>query len=213
MAFNSVGQYTGSHKAWDHVGNILPNVEHSEGERPSIEWHVADWLPVQFLDKHYENWIVLMPGKVVSCDPDGKLCPAGMKIAAELAGSGDVLTYGVNDVTAGTINVATGVAVTLAELIDSGSTRGYTKGEIDAAGFLGESGRAFTVSNPVGVAPFAYLQNAGGDGFNPTDYKQHNYNMQHLVTVLCDYVLELPLVPAQQAAESLTFDAPVSNVS
>jgi hypothetical protein len=154
-----------------------------------------------------------MPGKVVSCDPDGKLCPAGMKIAAELAGTGDVLTYGVNDVTAGTINVATGVAVTLAELTDAGSTRGYTVTEIDAAGFLGEAGRSFTVSNPVGVAPFAYLQNAGGDGFNPTDYKQHNYNMQHLVTVLCDYVLELPLVPAQTAAEALTFDAPVSNVS
>jgi hypothetical protein len=213
MAFNQFGQYSGNHKAWDHVGNILPNVEHSEGERPSIEWKVAEWLPVQFFDKHYENWIVLMPGKVVACDPDGKLCPAGMKIAAELAGSGDVLTYTLNDVQAGTINVATGSAVTAAELTDPGSTRGYTKAEIDAAGFLGQSGRAFSVSNPVGVAPFAYLQWAGGDGSNPADYRQHNYNMQHLVTVLCDYVLELPLVPAATANEALTFDAPVDNVA
>jgi hypothetical protein len=213
MAFNSVGQYSGNHKTWDHVGNILPNVEHSEGERPSIEWKVAEWLPVQFYDKHYENWIVVTPGKVVACDPDGRLVPAGLKVPAELAGSGDVVTYTLNDVEAGTINVATGSAVTAAELTDPGSTRGYTKAEIDGAGFLGESGRALTISNPVGVAPFAYLQWAGGDGSNPANYRQHNYNMQHLATVLCDYVLELPLVPASTAAEALTFDAPVDNVA
>lgn len=205
MAFNSVGQYVGTHKAWDHVGNILPNVEHSEGERPAIEWKVAEWLPVQFFDKHYENWFVIMPGKVVALDADGSLCPAGLKIAAELSGSGDVVTYTLSDVEAGTINVATGSPVTLAQLTDAGSTRGYTKAEIDAAGFLGRSGVAFTVSNPVGVAPYAFLQWAGGDGFNPTAYRKHNYNMQHQVAVLCDYVLELPLVPASATSEALTF--------
>ncbi len=213
MAFNSVGQYTGSHKVWDHVGNILPNVEHSEGERPAIEWKVAEWLPVQFFDKHYENWMVILPGKVVACDPDGRLCPAGLKIAAELAGTGDVVVYTTNDVDAGTINVATGSPVTLAELTDSGSTRGYTKAEIDAAGFLGQSGVAFTVSGPLGVAPYAYLQWAGGDGFNPADYKQHNYNMQHQVAVLCDYVLELPLVPGATADEVLSWSPDASGAS
>lgn len=213
MPFNSVGQYSANHKVWDHVGNILPNVEHSEGERPAIEWKVAGWLPVQFFDKHYENWMVIMPGKVVACDPDNRLCPAGMKIAAELTGSGDVVTYTVSDVEAGTINVATGSAVTLTELTDAGSTRGYTKAEIDAAGFLGRSGVAFTVSNPVGVAPYAYLQWAGGaygDGFNPSEYTKHNYNMQHQVAVLCDYVLNIPLVPASTASEALTFSPSAS---
>lgn len=213
MPFNSYGQYTANHKVWDHVGNLLPRVEHSEGERPAIEWKVAEWLPVQFFDKHYENWLVIMPGKVVACDPNGHLCPAGLKIAAELAGSGDVVTYTADDVSAGTINVATGSAVTTAELTDAGSTRGYTKAEIDAAGFLGQSGVAFTVSNPVGVAPYAYLKWAGGDGFNPADYRQHNYNMQHQVAVLCDYVLELPLVPASASSEALTFESPADNIA
>lgn len=213
MAFNSVGQYVGTHKVWDHVGNILPNVEHSEGERPAIEWKVASWLPVQFFDKHYENWFVIMPGKVVACDPDGRLCPAGLKIAAELSGSGDVVTYTLNDYEAQTINVATGNPVALAELTDTGSTRGYTKAEIDAAGFLGQSGVAFTVSNPVGVAPYAYLQWAGGDGFNPTDYKLHNYNMQHQVAVLCDYVLELPLVPGATSSEVLSWSPDANGAS
>lgn len=205
MAFNSVGQMTGSHKTWDHVGNIIPNVEHSEGVRPAIEWKVAEWLPVQFFDKHYENWLVILPGKVLSVDADNRLCPAGLKRNVDLGGSGDVVTYTVNDVTAGTINVTTGAPVTLAQLTDPGSTRGYTKAEIDAAGFLGRAGVEFTVSSPVGVAPYSFLQWAGGDGFNPTGYHKHNYNMQHQVSVLCDYVLELPLVPAATTSEALTF--------
>lgn len=205
MAFNSIGQYVGTFKTWDHVGNILPNVEHSEGERPAIEWKVAEWLPVQFFDKHYENFMVIMPGKVVATDPDGRLCPAGMKHNAELVGAGDVVTYTLDDVTAQVVNVTTGVAVTLAELTDSGSTRGYTKAEIDSAGFLGVAGRAFTVSSPVGVAPYAMLQWAGGDGFNPAELRNHNYNMQHQVAVLCDYVLSLPLVPASATSEALVF--------
>lgn len=205
MAFNSVGQMTGTHKTWDHVGNIIPNVEHSEGIRPAIEWKVAEWLPVQFFDKHYENWMVVLPGKVLSVDADNRLCPAGIKRNVDLGGTGDVVTYTVNDVTAGTINVATGSPVTLAQLTDPGSTRGYTKAEVDAAGFLGRSGVAFTVSAPVGVSPYSFLQWAGGDGFNPTGYHKHNYNMQHQVSVLCDYVLELPLVPASTSSEALVF--------
>lgn len=214
MSFNQFGQYSADHKTWDHVGNILPNVEHSEGVRPAIEWRPAEWLPVQFYDKHYENYMVIMPGKVVACDGDGNLVPAGLKVAADLAGSGDVVTYTTRDVDAGVINVATGNPVTLAELTDAGPTRGYTKAEVDAAGFLGQSGVALEISSPVGVAPYAYLQWAGGDGSNPANYRRHNYNMQHQVAVLCDYVLELPLVPATVSSpEALTFGGPVSNVS
>jgi hypothetical protein len=205
MPFNDVGQYFGNHKTWDHIGNILPNFEHSEGVRTSMDWMPADWLPVQFFDKHYENWFVIMPGKVVACDPDGRVVPAGLKIAAELTGSGDVITYTLNDLNAGVINVTTGLPLTLAELSDSGSTRGYTKAEIDAAGFMGRSGVAFTISAPVGVAPYAFLQAPGGDGVNPTQYRHHNYNMQHQVAVLHDYVVELPLVPGSTSSESLTF--------
>lgn len=205
MAFNSVGQYSANHKVWDHVGNILPNVEFSEGERPAIEWKVAEWLPVQFFDKHYENWFVILPGKVVATDNDGRLVPAGLKVIADLDAAGDVVTYTTNDVEAGTINVATGNPVTTAELTDSGSTRGYTAAEINTAGFLGRTGVSLAISSPVGVAPYAYLQWMGGDGFNPAQYKQHNYNMQHQVAVLCDYVLELPLVPGATTTEAITF--------
>lgn len=203
MAFNSIGQYSANHKVWDHVGNILPNIEFSEGERPAIEWKVAEWLPVQFFDKHYENWFVIMPGKVVAADNDGRLVPAGLKIAVELNGSGAVVTYTTNDVAAGVINVTTGNPVATSELTNG--TVSYTVTQINAAGFLGRSGVSIRIGNPVGVAPYAYLQWAGGDGFNPTNYRKHNYNMQHQVSVLCDYVLEMPLVPAAATNESISF--------
>lgn len=205
MGFNSVNQYTGNHKTWDHVGNILPNVEHSEGVRPAIEWRVAQWLPVQFFDKHYENWFVVMPGKVLACDTNGDLVPAGLAVNAHLVGSGDVVTYTLSDLEAGTINVTTGVAVTLDELTDPGSTRGYSLTEINAAGFLGDTNRDLAISSPVGVAPYAFHQWAGGDGSNPTTLAKHNYNMQHQVAVLCDYVLNVPLVPGASTSEALVF--------
>jgi len=81
------------------------------------------------------------------------------------------------------------------------------------------TGEAMAVSKPIGVAPYVFIQWAGDgssndDGFTPAAYRQHNYNMQHQVAVLCDYVLELPLVPATvAAAEALTETSNASNVS
>jgi len=214
MAFNSIGQYTANHKTWDRVGNILPNVEHSEGERPHIEWKPAAWLPVQFYDKHFENWYVIMPGKVLACDPDGRLVPAGLRLATELVGSGDVVTYTQNDVDALVTNVTTGLPVTAAQLTDNGGTSiGYTITEINTAGFLGDTDRELTISNPVGVAPYAFHKWAGGDGSNPFELDHHNYQMQHQVAVLCDYVLTLPLVPGSSTEEALVFSTPTNNIT
>lgn len=215
MAFNSLGQYVANHKTWDHVGNIIPNVEHSEGERPAIEWKVAAWLPVQFFDKHFENWFVIMPGKVLACDTNGHLVPAGLKIAAELTGSGTLVTYTTDDVDAGTINVTTGLPVTTADLTTvAGVSVAYTITEINAAGFLGDTDLDLTISNPVGIAPYAFHQWMGGDGFNPAEFNKHNYNMQHQVAVLCDYVLSLPLVPGASTSETLnTFSTPTNSIS
>jgi hypothetical protein len=195
MGYDSFGRYTANHKAWDHVGNIIPDIEHSEGERPSLEGKPAPWLPVQFYDKHYNNWMVVMPGKAVAFDPRGDLMPAQYGL------SGATVVYTLSDVEAGTIDVQTGLPVTGAV------TR--TLHDIATTGFMGCQGEGFgdltaAVRYPVGVAPYAYLQWAGGDGFNPADYSLHNYNMQHQVAVLCDYVLRLPVIPAAVAAEGVT---------
>ena len=201
MPFNIANQYTPNHKVWDHAGNAFPNVEHSEGERPAGEFKPAPWLPVQFFDKYYENWYVVLPGKILACDNDGDLVPA------QYEDSSVVISYTQNDVDQATIDVETGLAVTVVKTV---AVSGVTT-------FLGASGVSLAVSKPLGVAPYGYLQWAGGTGDSnstqPFALKQHNYNMQHLVAMLCDYVLILPLVPGKVVAEAVSFGAPVANVA
>jgi hypothetical protein len=205
MGFNSVGQYSANHKVWDHVGNMIPDIEMSEGNRPAINFKVARWIPVQFFDKYQENWMVLMPGKGVALDNDGCVCPAGCGV------SGATITYTASDVTAGTIDITTGLAVTAGKTV--------TLSDVDGSpGFMGRSGVALSVSKFVGFAPYAYLQWAGNggefdDGVNPLGLNQYNYNMQHGVAINCDYLIELPLVPAKTSTEAMTFGAPSAGVS
>ena len=213
MSFDDLGRYTASHKAWDHVGNIIPPVEFSEGARPNLGdcGKVASWLPVQFKDKKMENWYVVLPGKPVALDPDGCLMPAEYGLTSA------TVTYTQNDVDAGVIDIATGLPLTATKsvaLANLTGTRGGswtaalagTDNSTHASGFMGRFGVSFSDSvakYPIGVAPYPYLQWAGGDGFNPSSYSKHNYNMQHRVAINCDYTLKLPLVPAQDATDTV----------
>lgn len=212
MSFDTLNRYNPNHKVWDHVGNIIPDIEHSEGQRPALELKVASWLPVVFFDKHYENWYTVMPGKAISLDPNGDAMPA------HYGAGGASVTYSQSDVDVGTIDVSTGLPVTTAGkvvLLDalngtrgSGWTRalaGTADNSTYRSGFLGKFGVEFgdSVKYPIGVAPYGYLQWCGGDGTNPANYVKHNYNMQSKVAVLCDYVIRLPLVPAQVLTETV----------
>jgi len=195
MAFDSLGRYNPTHKTWDHIGNMIPVVEHSEGFRPHGEFRPAAWLPVQFFDKYYEDFFVILPGKVLAFDNDGRLVPAQYGVGTPS------ITYTDRDVEAGVIDVRTGA------LLASGATGTFTVASVTA--FMGRTGVAMAVSAAVGVAPYAFWKWAGDasaadDGFNPAGYVKHNYNLQHRVAILCDYVLELPLVPATTSAANLT---------
>lgn len=194
MPFNSLGAYTPTHKTWDHVGNVVPVVEHSEGIRPHGEFKPAAWLPVQFYDKYAEEWYVVMPGKILSFDNQNRLVPAQYNLG------GAQVTYTSDDVDAGVIDVRTGVT-----LVSSGVG---TFNVSSVSNMMGTS-EALAVSAPVGVAPYAYWQwagdgAAGDDGFNPAHYRKHNHNLQHRTAILCDYVLELPLVPDVEASQALS---------
>lgn len=223
MSFNAQNQYTASHKVWDHVGNIVPTVEHSEGMRPHHEFKPASWLPVQFYDKHYEVWFTILPGKVVALDPDGYVMPAQYGRGDSAAGTNISVTYTANDVTAGVIDIATGAAVTIPKVVrldNLTGTRGAgwtaaNAGVSVTSGFMGKEGVAFwaaggdqnSVRYPIGVAPQPYVQWAGGDGSNPANLREHNHILQHQVPVLCDYVLKLPYVPTQEASETVSATA------
>jgi hypothetical protein len=196
MSFNSLGQYSASHKVWDHVGNIIAPVEASEGQRPYGEFMPASWLPVQFYEKYYENWLVITPGKIVALDNDGRVVPAQYSLGSA------TIVYGTNDVEAGVIDVRTGIALVTGDV--------GTVNVSDVTDFMGRgTSTALAISHPVGVCQYPVLQWAGDgsdddDGFNPAGYRKHNYNMQHRVAFVCDYVLELPMVPAVASSETIT---------
>jgi len=204
MAFDSLGRYSPTHKTWDHVGNMIPELEHSEGIRPHGEFRPAAWLPVQFFDKYYEDYFVVMPGKILAFDNDNRLVPAQYGL------TGATITYTSLDVEAGVMDVRTGSPL-LATAVGTFNVAAVSS-------FMG-SGVAMAVSSHVGVAPYAYWQWAGDaseydDGFNPSGLRRHNYQLQHRTAILCDYVLELPLVPAEETTPvALTQSARVSNVS
>jgi hypothetical protein len=192
MAFDSLGRYTPNWKSWDHIGNVIPQVEHSEGFRPQGEFRPAAWLPTVFFDKFYEDYFVMMPGKIIACDNDGRLVPAQYGL------SGASITYTTTDVAAGVIDVRTGVALLTANV--------GTFNVSAVSSFMGRGQGALSVGSPIAVAPYAFWQWAGDgsaldDGNNPAALRRTNYELQHRVAILCDYVIELPLVPAQVAAE------------
>jgi hypothetical protein len=197
MSFNAVNQYTGNHKSWDHIGNVLPNMEYGEGIRPHFDSMPAAWLPVSFWEKHYENWVVCTAGKLISVDPQGRVVPAQYMLASS------TVTYTTNDVTAQTIDVRNGNACTSASV----SASPITLSGVTA--WMGVTSQTWAAKAPIGAASYAFLQWAGDgssddDGSNPAAFRFHNYNMQHRVAATCDYMLQLPVVPAPTATESLT---------
>jgi hypothetical protein len=76
-------QYVANHKKWDHVGNLTPNIEISEGIRPAEELIPAPYLPLVRFDKYLEDYFVVSAGKVVALDSNGDVVPAGLKLQAE----------------------------------------------------------------------------------------------------------------------------------
>lgn len=216
----SIFNYQATHKKWDHTSPLQPNIEISESVRPAYEFKPADYLPLSRFDKWFENWFVIQAGKAVALDAQNRVVPAGLALQAAaykaafennsnspetIAGckavaravSGLTL-YTTNDVAEGVKNFA-GQPVTAGEpVVESFFAFGGTNlATIAGTTSFGDSDTLTMVnpiSKPVGVAPYNYWRWAGGDGFNPTQYHYHNYNLQHQVAVLCDYFIELPVV-------------------
>jgi hypothetical protein len=191
--------YDGTPKQWDHTGYVVPEVEHSESQYPHAELKPASWLPVLRQDTKTEEYTVIAAGKVVAVDRTGRVVPAGLKLTFEAALGATVLTYAAADVTTGTVDLTTGSAVT--------STTSYTQTQLTTAlrarGLIEatETARDF-ISEPVGYARYSYWQWCGGDGWDPSQFRRHNHNLQHQVAIGCDKVLEVPMVPSEEATET-----------
>lgn len=198
--------YVPNHKFYDEMGRITPNVDWSESHRPHFEAQVAGWLPVVRYETELKAWFVASAGKVVSVDRAGDLCLAGYrkKWADYASDAGTVvLTYTADDVAAGTIDLATGVAVTAAGT----RTEVVLTAALRERGLIESDERAMDfISNPIGYASYNYYQVAGTDARNPSTYTYHNFKPQELVAITCDYAIVAPLTPAVATAEVMLTD-------
>lgn len=203
--FHQAGQPI--YKNWDHTGYVTPNVEYSEGIRPTGEYMPAPYLPAIRYDKYFEEFKVLSDGKPVSFDSSGYVVPSGLRkeaaaykttfdaSGAAAADSGAVTKYSADDVTRGIKNAA-GVTVTLNEPV--------VKSFFDIAGGA-PLAQNVTVSEPIGTADYDFWAHPGGNGVNPATYRKMNFNLQHRVAFLTDYVLTFPLVTDYTAYAAAPF--------
>jgi hypothetical protein len=195
--------YVPNHKIWDRMGRVTPNVEYSHSERPHFESTPAAWLPTQRYDQEIEFYITISAGKVVAEDRDGKLVPAGLRKAWNVAGATTILTYTAIDAQENVIDLTTGVVVTGAvtytqtQVTQALKERGLIKSDQQAMDFI---------SKPIGVASYNYWKAAGPDHYNPGTLYQHNFRPQALAAVTCDYCITVPVVPNIETTETMAND-------
>lgn len=183
-------------KRWDHWGHVTPNVEYSEGIRPTGEYMPAPYLPAIRFDQYFEEFKVVSDGKPVSFDSTGFLVPSGLKAEAAnykttadgsnvaAADAAATIFYTANDVARGIKNAA-GVAVSVGEPVVKSMFN-----------ITGGTPLAYltTVSEPVGIADYDFWGHPGGNGVNPATFNKYNFNLQSRVGFLTDYVIQLPAV-------------------
>lgn len=164
-------QYVANHKKWDHVGNLTPNIEISEGIRPSEELIPAFYLPLVRFDKYLEDYFVVSAGKVVALDSNGYVVPAGLALqaaayAANYAG-GDLGT--AMDAGRAAVDALTGVlnaAYTSTDVsqpnINGPALKNAGGGDVQAGSYVVEG--FFTVTTATGQRNLADIVRPTEDG-------------------------------------------------
>jgi len=151
-------------------------LEISQGERPALELKPAQYLPVKRQDQYLNDWVVISAGTIVAVDPSGDLVWANGAVAT-------TITYTADDI---------GLTVEV-----------NTNGHDSYVTTAGASASGMFANKPIGVAPYDYYQNLnqGYDVASPGGLtKYNNYQVQDKVTILCDYLIELPVKTAVTAA-------------
>ena len=167
-------------RGYERNSNLVREfLEVSEGQRPALALKPAQYLPVKYLDKYLNDWVVISAGTIVSVDPSGDLVNCN-------GGAATGYTYTADDV---------------------GITIDYDDGGHDD--YVTAAGAASAVpagNKPIGVAPYDYYQNisVGFDSANPTGLTKYtNYQIQDKVAVLCDYLIEVPVKTSCDASGTI----------
>jgi hypothetical protein len=199
MSLTSGRNYLANHVVAPQIIQGTPNynVEVAEGQVPPGEFYAAAYLPVvQSENRIAGSGFVLMPGKVVCLDENGRLVPAGLvaeiKKARSVAGytyAGAPTTYGQLSVDNGVIN-NTGVFVQATDAF-------VTSNLFSSAA----SGMNFTM--PVGIMRYAALKAPGSDPSNPATFTQHSYDTGGARAFSRWCYIQVPVVETQQRTEAI----------
>lgn len=184
-----------AHAAGDHDSKpITPDNKLSEGI-DSVERHMpAPWLPLVRFDEEFRTHVVISSQKAVAFATDKAgnqfIVPAGLAldVATAVAASGVAtdakIKYTREDVKNGVLN-AKGEEV--------------TDGEAVVASFFDGDTQEVFVSPFCGINNYNVLRHPGGDGVNPTLYRNYNYNPQPTISYNMDYAFQYAMVKDEAA--------------
>ena len=208
----------------DILDSVTPNVlVQKEVRAPAGEWKPAAWLPIAFTKTNQEaetDAFVISKGKAVAFDRQGRIVPAGMRLA--LGGTGTsltlinsvCLTYTSTDVSWGVTDITTGERVTAAvtytinDVADALLERGLVLDQEvstvppDTLARCQEVIDAW-ISRPIGFSHDDVYVWSG----RPEDGDQFytNYSKQHLISFWTEGQLKVPHATAGSTVD--TFDA------
>jgi hypothetical protein len=152
-------------------------LEISEGQRPALELQPAQYLPVVREDRYLEDWVVIGAGTIVGVDASGFLVPCNN-------GAAKTVTYTANDI---------GITV---DIDDAGHDTYVTA--------AGASSATIPHTKPIGVAPYDYYQNLNAGYGQAGATKYLNYQIQDKVAILCDYLIEVPVLATTDASGTVS---------
>jgi len=184
-------------------GIQTPNIEISKGERVAKLYVAASYLPLVRYDDKMDDYVVISYGKVLARDNNGFVVPAGLAKDLEVAIAGAYAdkaafiaatasfanVYTATDVQAGTKNAA-GDNVTAGEPVVASFFANYDATDTQNV----------YISYPLGIAPVNVMRQNGagyGNGYqsgNSAKYRYSNWSLQHGITILTRYFIELPVV-------------------
>ena len=167
-------------RGYERNSNLVREfLEVSEGQRPALELRPAQYLPVKYQDHYLNDWVVITAGTIVAVDASGFLVPAN-------GGYHLPYTYTADDVS-NTVNFD-------------------DAGRDDLVAAAGDTSTHQSANKPIGVAPYDYYQNInqGFDSATPVGLTKYtNYQIQDKVSILCDYLIEVPVKTANDASGSV----------
>jgi len=186
-------------------GIQTPNVEISEGTRVAKLYVAASYLPLVRYDHKLDDYVVISYGKVVARDNNGFIVLAGLSKDVEVALSSSTSYNTKAEFITGTAafaNVYSSVDVANGVLNAQGDA--VTLNEPVVASFFGNYDSTNTqltfVSAPLGIAPQNIIKQNGAGYFNgyqagsSANFTNNNWSLQHGVTILTRYFIELPVV-------------------